>query len=238
MTLAGAVRFLSKAATRTRVPLASVISLAVHLIKVLIGQIAQPRHKGIAQQITQSKDVFREAVRIRVVLPQSQDRVVFQKAIEHIKRLARRAGYYARAEHRILIGGVGVHGYRSLVIAKIPRVIRGKQGALLDTKALAIGRGSNAFSPNAADEELMMEIDQRGIGSFDGVLAQKPAGHMLEHIHSDPLRALAHRSDTEIGAMSNQRSQQERPERSREVRLLIDFAQQIFDPDASKTGLD
>jgi hypothetical protein len=28
---------------------ASVISLAVHLIKVLIGQIAQPRHKGIAQ---------------------------------------------------------------------------------------------------------------------------------------------------------------------------------------------
>jgi hypothetical protein len=71
---------------------------------------------------------------------------------------------------------VGVHGYRSLVIAKIPRVIRGKQGALLDTKALAIGRGSNAFSPNAADGKLMMEIDQRGIGGFDGVLAQKPAG--------------------------------------------------------------
>lgn len=45
---------------------ASVISLAVHLIEVLIGQIAQPGHKGIAQQITQSKDVFREAVRIRV----------------------------------------------------------------------------------------------------------------------------------------------------------------------------
>ena len=64
--------------------MASVISLAVHLIKVLIGQIAQPRHKGIAQQITQSKDVFREAVRTRVVLPQSQDRVVFQKAIERI----------------------------------------------------------------------------------------------------------------------------------------------------------
>jgi hypothetical protein len=96
-----------------------------------------------------------------------------------------------------------------------------------------------------------MEIDQRGIGSFDGVLAQKPAGHMLEHIHSDPLRALAHRSDAEIGAMSNQRCQQggietlgawfvsgERPERSREVRLVIDFAQQIFDPDAPKTGLD
>jgi hypothetical protein len=112
------------------------------------------------------------------VLPQSQDRVVFQKAIEHIKRLARRAGYYARAEHRILVGGVGVHGYRSLVIAKIPRVIRGKQGALLDTKALAIGRGSNAFSQNAADGKLMMEIDQHGIGGFDGVLAQKPAGHM------------------------------------------------------------
>jgi hypothetical protein len=224
---------------------AFVISLAVHLIKVLIGQIAQPRHKGIAQQITQSKDVFREAVRIRVVFPQSQDRVVFQKAIEHIKRLARRAGYYPRAEHRILVGGVGVHGYRSLVIAKIARVIRGKQGALLDTKALAIGRGSNAFSPNPADGQLMMEIDQRGIGGFDGVLAQKSAGHMLEHIHSDTFRALAHRSDAEIRAMSNQRCQQggietlgawfvsaERPERSREVRLVIDFAQQIFDPDA------
>jgi hypothetical protein len=74
---------------------------------------------------------------------------------------------------------------------------------------------------------------------------------MLEHIHSDPLRALAHRSDAEIGAMSNQRCQQggietlgawfvsaEWPERSREVRLVIDFAQQIFDPDAPKTGLD
>jgi hypothetical protein len=55
---------------------------------------------------------------------------------------------------------------------------------LLNTKALATGRGSNAFSPNAADGKLMMEIDQRGIGGFDGVLAQKLAGHMLEHIHS------------------------------------------------------
>src|SRR4029077_3712337 len=64
---------------------ASVISLAAHLIKEIIGQTAQPGHKGIAQKITQSKDVFREAVRIRVVLPQSQDRVVFQKAIEHIR---------------------------------------------------------------------------------------------------------------------------------------------------------
>jgi len=82
----------------------------------------------------------------------------------------------------------------------------------------------------------MMEIDQRGIGGFDGVLAQKPAGHMLEHIHSDPLRALAHPSDAEIGAMSNQRCQQggietlgarfvsaERPKRSREVRLAQEF---------------
>ena len=77
----------------------------------------------------------------------------------------------------------------------------------------------------------MMEIDQRGVGGFDGVLAQKPAGHMLEHIHGDPLRALAHRSDAEIGAMSDQSCEQggietlgawfvsaEWPERPREVR--------------------
>jgi|HubBroStandDraft_6_1064221.scaffolds.fasta_scaffold3161109_1 hypothetical protein len=37
-------------------------------------------------------------------------------------------------------------------------------GALLDAKALSVGRGGDAFSPDAADRKLVVEIDQRGIG--------------------------------------------------------------------------
>ena len=50
----------------------------------------------------------------------------------------------------------------------------------------------------------MMKIHQRGIGGFDGVLAQEPPGHVLEHVHGDPLRALAHGGDAEIGAVGDQ----------------------------------
>ena len=38
------------------------ISSAVHLKEVLVGQIAQPRHEGIAEQVTHSEDVLREAM--------------------------------------------------------------------------------------------------------------------------------------------------------------------------------
>jgi len=50
---------------------------------------------------------------------------------------------------------------------------------LLNAEALAVGRGSNALSPDMAKRKLMMEVDQRGVGGFDSILSQKPAGHML-----------------------------------------------------------
>ena len=97
----------------------------------------------------------------------------------------------------------------------------------------------------------MVEVDQRGIGGFDGVLAKEPAGHVLEHVHGDALGALAHGGDAQIGAMSNQGCQQcridlfrtrlvsaKRPKRSREVRLAVDLPQQILDPHARKAGFD
>ena len=57
-----------------------------------------------------------------------------------------------------------------------------------------------------SEDEVMPspQIHQRGIGGFDGVLAQKPPGRVLEHVDRDSLSALAHGSDAEIGAVGNQ----------------------------------
>src|SRR4051794_18455050 len=97
-----------------------------------------------------------------------------------------------------------IHGNGPIVIAKITRIVRGEKRALLDAEALAIGGGNNTFSPDAAEGKLMMEVNQRGIGGFDGVLAQEPAAHVLEHIHRDPLSALAHSGNTEICTVGDQ----------------------------------
>ena len=87
---------------------------------MLIGQIAQPWHEGIAEQITQPKDVLGKAVRIGVVfahlgLPargryrrKAQNRIVFEQSVQHVKRFSRGTGDDARAENRVLIGGVRV----------------------------------------------------------------------------------------------------------------------------------
>ncbi len=50
---------------------ASVVGLPAHLINVLVGEIAQPGHEGITEQITQSKNMLREAMRVRVVLAEA-----------------------------------------------------------------------------------------------------------------------------------------------------------------------
>src|SRR4051812_23002215 len=98
-----------------------------------------------------------------------------------------------------------IHRNRPIVIAEITWIVRGEKRALLDAKALAVGGGHDTFSPDPADGKLMMEVDQRSISGFDGVLAQEPATHVLEHIHGDPLSALAHSGNAEICTVGDQR---------------------------------
>ena len=103
------------------------LDLTVHRKEMLIGKIPKPRHEGITEQIAQSKYMFCESMGIRAVLAEAQNGVVFEQAIEHIKRLARRAGDDARAEHRILIRGVRIYGGRPVVITQVPRIVGEEQ---------------------------------------------------------------------------------------------------------------
>lgn len=96
-----------------------------------------------------------------------------------------------------------VYRHCPVVITEVPRVVRRKQRALLDAEPLAVGGRSNSLSPNAADRKLMMEVDQRGVGGLDGVLTQEPAAHVLEHVHRNALRALAHGGNAQIRAVGD-----------------------------------
>jgi DDE domain len=75
----------------------------------LVGEIAQPRHKRVAQQKAQAEQLFGEAVRVGVVLPWTQDRIVLQQSVEHIERFAGRARNYPSAKHTVLVGGMECH---------------------------------------------------------------------------------------------------------------------------------
>jgi hypothetical protein len=93
--LAGAVRFRTRRShcSRNQVSIDSTveervhpsrIGAPVHLKEVLVGQIAQLWHEGIAEQVTQPEDVLREAVGIGIVLAEAQHGVVFEQAVQHI----------------------------------------------------------------------------------------------------------------------------------------------------------
>ncbi len=109
--------------------------------------------------------------------------LISMQAIEHIERLARRAGDDARAKHGILIRSVRVHGDGPLVVAEIARIVGGEQRAFLDSKALAVRRGGDAFSPDTADRELMMKIHivlYAGISRNNRAFRQVLTGSLLE----------------------------------------------------------
>ena len=61
-------------------------------VKLLICQVPNARHEGIAQQIAQPKGVLNVPMRVSGMLSQAQDGVVFQQAVQDIEGLARRAG--------------------------------------------------------------------------------------------------------------------------------------------------
>jgi len=100
------------------------LGFPVEFVEPLIRQIAEPGHERVAHQKGGPKDVFSEPVSVRVVLPQAQDRVVFEQAIQDIKRLARRARNDTRAENRILVRGMSVYADRAIIVAEVARVKR------------------------------------------------------------------------------------------------------------------
>ena len=66
-------------------------------------------------------------MRVGVVLPWTQNRIVLQQSVEHIQCLARRARNYPSAENTVLVGGVRKNRDRPLIVAKISRIKGGQQ---------------------------------------------------------------------------------------------------------------
>ena len=79
-----------------------------------------------------------KAVCIRGVLADRQHGVIVENAAEHIACFTRYTGDYLSAVDAVLIGGVGIEGERSVVVAEVARIDAAKQAVALDHEALTI----------------------------------------------------------------------------------------------------
>ena len=57
-------------------------------IELLVGEVAQPWHEAIAQQVAKPEQLFGETVGIGEMLARAQDGVVLQQSVQHIERFA------------------------------------------------------------------------------------------------------------------------------------------------------
>jgi hypothetical protein len=62
---------------------------SIDAIQLLASEIPQPRHKAIAQQVTEPEQLFGKTVGIGEILARAQDGVLFQQPAQHIERFAR-----------------------------------------------------------------------------------------------------------------------------------------------------
>ena len=190
-----------------------------------------------------------EAVRIRGVLADCQRRIVVEDAAEHVSRLARRAGDRLRGVDAVLVGCVRVKCERSFVVAEVARIEAAQQAIPLDREALAIGGGAAAVAPDAAELQAVMVIDQNGVGRLERGVAQEPSAGVLQRLGGEAVDALAHRGETEVGAVRDQGGEQravrigaarlvtaERLEGAGEAAPFIDVLQQVLDAHAWQAG--
>ena len=54
----------------------------------------------------------------------------------------------------------------------------------------------------------MVEVDQDGVGGFEGLLSQAPLGHVLQHIRGDAFHTVGHGGNAQIRAVGDQGCQQ------------------------------
>ena len=140
-----------------------------------VGEVPQPRGEAVAQQIEEGKDDLGGPGRIRGMFLNRQLRFVIAEFVKHIGRVADGHGHVCGAILRELIRGPTVKGDPQAIAER-----RGKRagvpGFARHRKPLAIGGGEDAAPPELAEWEVIVIVDQRGEGGFEGFLAEVPGG--------------------------------------------------------------
>src|SRR5271157_3203591 len=149
----------------------------------------------------------------------------------------------------VLVGCVRVNLKRLIIVAEIARIDAAEQALALDNEALAVGRGSAAIAPEAAELQAMMVIDKDGVGGLEGGVAQEPTAGVLQGFGGDAIDTLAHRGEAKVGPMGDQGGEQramridtawliaaERLESAGEAGPFIDVLQQVLDAHARQAG--
>lgn len=117
----------------------AVIRAAIDPAEHLVGQVLQPRHEGDAEQGAQTEQMLGGTMRVRRMLADSQCAVGVQNAGEHIARFTWRTGDCLCGVDAVLVGGVGIEGERSAIIAEVARIEAAQQAVTFDGEALAVG---------------------------------------------------------------------------------------------------
>jgi hypothetical protein len=97
-----------------------------------------------------------------------------QQAIEHICGFAQAAGNDLGMEHAVLIRDMGIDGHGLIVIPEVAWIEGAQEGTRLEPEALPIGRGHGAIASHGAQGQVVMIVDQDGIGGGEGLLPQTP----------------------------------------------------------------
>ena len=146
---------------------------------------------------------------------------------------------------------MGIEGERAIVVAEVAGIEAAQQAIALYSEALPIGGGAAAVTPDAAERQAVMIIDQDRVGRLQRRLAQEPpAGVLQQRLGGDRVDALAHGGKAKIGAVGDQGGEQrtvmilgtrlvagERLEGAREAATFVHVLQQVLDPHPRVAGL-
>jgi hypothetical protein len=187
----------------------AVVAGAVDTAEDLVRQVLRPRHEGDAEQNARAEQVLGEAVRIGRVFADDEGGVVVENAAEHVAGFARRAGDCLRRIDAVQVGSVGIEGERAIVVAEVAGIEAAQQAIALYREALPIGGGAAAVTPDAAEWQAVMVIDQDRVGRLQRRLAQEPPAGVLQRLGGD--RALAKAGDVTPGCWSARSRSHGRP---------------------------
>src|SRR5271165_5224539 len=138
----------------------AVVGGAIDAAEHLVWQVLQPRHEGDAEQGAQAEQVLGEPMGIGGVFADDEGGVVVENAAEHVAGFARRAGDCLRRVNAVQVGGVGIEGERAIVVAEVAGIEAAQQAVALHREALPVGGGAAAVTPDAAERQAEMVIDQ------------------------------------------------------------------------------
>ena len=74
---------------------------AIGFVELLISEVFEAGHERVAQQVTQPKQLFSEAMGIRIVFTRTEEGLIFQQSIQNIERFAcgARMAWEAKTEY-------------------------------------------------------------------------------------------------------------------------------------------